>query len=137
MTSETPTPAPAPAVARSPVKAPISTPNRLRKIFGRLFGISAVLSALVLSFLTWWELDIRPRTDDAYLRANIVGIAANVSGYITELAVVDNQKVAIGDLLFRVDPRPYQAELDVALANLAYVDLEIQALKDAIWCSIS
>ncbi len=132
MTSETPTPAPAPAVARSPVKAPISTPNRLRKIFGRLFGISAVLSALVLSFLTWWELDIRPRTDDAYLRANIVGIAANVSGYITELAVVDNQKVAIGDLLFRVDPRPYQAELDVALANLAYVDLEIQALKDAI-----
>lgn len=51
-----------------------------------------VSAALLLSFLTWWELDIRPRTDDAYLRANIVGIAANVSGYITELNVVDNQK---------------------------------------------
>ncbi len=91
-----------------------------------------IVSALGLSFLTWWELDIRPRTDDAYLRANIVGIAANVSGYITELAVVDNQKVQVGDLLFRVDVRPYQAELDVAVANLGYVDLEILGLEDAI-----
>ena len=91
-----------------------------------------VVAALLLSFLTWWELDIRPRTDDAYLRANIVGIAANVSGYITELNVVDNQKVNVGDLLFRVDVRPYQAELDLAIANLGLVDLEIIALKDAI-----
>lgn len=111
---------------------PANSSRRTKVICGRAFGIASVLSAVVLSFLTWWELDIRPRTDDAYLRANIVGIAANVSGYITELAVVDNQKVTIGDLLFRVDVRPYQAELDVALANLAYVDLEIQALKDAI-----
>ncbi len=134
MTSESAKPsteAPKPSNPASPA-ASVKSSTRLKKIFGRLFGISAVLCAFVLSFLTWWELDIRPRTDDAYLRANIVGIAANVSGYITELSVVDNQKVNIGDLLFRVDVRPYQAELDFALANLAYVDLEIQALKDAI-----
>ena len=107
-------------------------PSAWKKNLGRAFGISMVLSALLLSFLTWWELDIRPRTDDAYLRANIVGIAANVSGYITELNVVDNQKVNVGDLLFRVDVRPYQAELDLAVANLRLVDLEIIALKDAI-----
>ena len=103
-----------------------------KKVLGRIFGISMVVAALLLSFLTWWELDIRPRTDDAYLRANIVGIAANVSGYITELNVVDNQKVNVGDLLFRVDVRPYQAELDLAIASLGLVDLEIIALKDAI-----
>ena len=134
MTSEPAKPTtetPKPANPVSPVVIQKSS-LRLKKIFGRLFGISAVICALVLSFLTWWELDIRPRTDDAYLRANIVGIAANVSGYITELAVVDNQKVNVGDLLFRVDVRPYQAELDYAIANLGYVDLEIQALKDAI-----
>ena len=125
------TESPKPTNPVSPVVSQKSS-LRLKKIFGRLFGISAVLTALALSFLTWWELDIRPRTDDAYLRANIVGIAANVSGYITELAVVDNQKVSVGDLLFRVDVRPYQAELDFAIANLGYVDLEIQALKDAI-----
>jgi multidrug efflux system membrane fusion protein len=98
----------------------------------RLFSAAMVVLALVLSFLTWWELDIRPRTDDAYLRANIVGIAANVSGYVTELNVVDNQEVKVGDLLFRVDVRPYQAALDLAVANLGYVDLEIQALADVI-----
>lgn len=109
-----------------------SVGERARRVGGRAFGVASVAAAVVLSFLTWWELDIRPRTDDAYLRANIVGIAANVSGYITELAVVDNQRVKVGDLLFRVDVRPYQAVLDLAVANLGYVDLEIQALKDAI-----
>ena len=81
--------------------------NATRRLIGRLFGISMVVSSVVLSFVTWWELDIRPRTDDAYMRANIVGIAANVSGYVTELAVVDNQRVKVGDLLFKVDVRPY------------------------------
>jgi len=106
--------------------------NQVKKIIGRMVGYCFIFLALLLSFLTWWELDIRPRTDDAYLRANVVGIAANVSGYITELGVVDNQIVKVGDLLFRVDVRPYQAELDYAIANLAFVDLEIEALKDTI-----
>jgi len=129
-------PDPAPAPAPIPVVAapkPARPANKIAKrIIGRIVGISFILAALILSFLTWWELDIRPRTDDAYLRANVVGIAANVSGYITELAVVDNQRVNVGDLLFRVDVRPYQAALDVAVANLAFVNLEIQALQDAI-----
>ena len=127
--TKTATTAPKSQRTSMPVAPP---PPSHKKILGRIFGISMVVAALLLSFLTWWELDIRPRTDDAYLRANIVGIAANVSGYITELNVVDNQKVNVGDLLFRVDVRPYQAELDLAIANLGLVDLEIIALKDAI-----
>ena len=107
-------------------------PQHMRPLIGRLFGILSVVSVVMLSFITWWELDIRPRTDDAYLRANIVGIASNVAGYVTELAVVDNQQVEVGDLLFRIDVRPFQAALDVAVANLAFVDLEIRALTDAI-----
>jgi multidrug resistance efflux pump len=118
----------APATAAKP-RPPV---DRTRRVIGRVFGVSMIVSAVVLSFITWWELDIRPRTDDAYMRANIVGIAANVSGYVTELAVVDNQRVKVGDLLFRVDVRPYQAALDLAVANLGYVDLEIKALEDVI-----
>jgi multidrug resistance efflux pump len=117
---------PAPAPKPPP---PIDWP---RRAIGRVFGISMIVSAMILSLVTWWELDIRPRTDDAYMRANIVGIAANVSGYVTELAVVDNQRVKVGDLLFKVDVRPYQAALDLAVANLGYVDLEIKALEDVI-----
>ena len=122
-------PKPAPAATPAP---PTGDDARMRRLIGRVFGVSMVVSAVVLSFVTWWELDIRPRTDDAYMRANIVGIAANVSGYVTELAVVDNQRVKVGDLLFKVDVRPYQAALDLAVANLGYVDLEIKALEDVI-----
>ena len=111
MSEEATNPAAVPAPAPSPPPAPAPAPAdaRARRLIGRVFGISMVVSAAVLSFITWWELDIRPRTDDAYMRANIVGIAANVSGYVTELAVVDNQRVKVGDLLFKVDVRPYQA----------------------------
>ncbi|MFM7808512.1 MAG: biotin/lipoyl-binding protein, partial [Planctomycetota bacterium] len=116
----------------SPAAKPAASIDHTRRVIGRVFGISMIVSAVVLSFITWWELDIRPRTDDAYMRANIVGIAANVSGYVTDLAVVDNQRVKVGDLLFKVDVRPYQAALDLAVANLGFVDLEIKALEDVI-----
>ena len=59
-----------------------------------------------------------PRTDDAYVRANTIGIAPHVAGPIVELPIVDNQRVSAGDLLFVVDPRPYQAILDQARAQL-------------------
>lgn len=114
------------------MKRPTHGPLWWKRMAGRAFVAASIVSAVALSFLTWWELDIRPRTDDAYMRANIVGIAANVGGYVTELAVVDNQRVKVGDLLFRVDVRPYQAAFDLAAANLGYVDLEIKALEDAI-----
>jgi multidrug resistance efflux pump len=73
-----------------------------------------------------------PRTDDAYVRANVVGVAPQVSGTIVELPVRDNQHVKAGDLLFVVDPRPYQAELDLAQARLALTNLQIEALDRAI-----
>ena len=75
---------------------------------------------------------VYPRTDDAYVRANSVGIAPHVSGPITELPIVDNQYVKQGDLLFVVDPRPYQSALDAATAKLQLTDLNIKALEDAI-----
>jgi multidrug resistance efflux pump len=73
-----------------------------------------------------------PRTDDAYVRANNVGIAPHVSGPIVSLPVVDNQRVERGDLLFIVDPRPYNSALDRAQAALMLTNLEIKALQDSI-----
>ena len=55
------------------------------------------------------------------MRANLVGIA-RVSGPIVDLLVVDNQRVAEGDVLFVVDPRPYEATLAEAEADLALID---------------
>jgi multidrug resistance efflux pump len=103
-----------------------------RKIVGRLLGVAIVLGAVVLGVFTWRELYRFPRTDDAYVRANTVGIAPHVSGPIVELNVVDNQRVAQGELLFVVDPRPYQSSVDRAKAKLELTNLEIRGYEHAV-----
>ena len=76
-------------------------------MLGRLVGAGIVLGAVGLSLLVYASLVTHPRTDDAYVRANTIGIAPHVSGPIVALPIVDNQPVKQGDVLFVVDPRPY------------------------------
>jgi multidrug efflux system membrane fusion protein len=49
-----------------------------------------------------------------------------------QLNVVDNQAVQRGDLLFLVDPRPYEVDLAEALANMELVELQIRGYQDKI-----
>ena len=114
-------PAPEPASRRFPLP-----------LVGRVVGIAIVVSALVVSALTWRLTDVHPRTDDAAVRANVVGIAPHVSGPIVELHVVDNQRVKAGDLLFVVDPRPYEARLSRMRAELALTRKEVEALERSV-----
>jgi membrane fusion protein, multidrug efflux system len=99
---------------------------------GQLLSAIIVIAAIVLGVFVTHQYYRYPRTDDAYVRANVVGIAPHVSGPIIELPVIDNQHVRQGDLLFVVDPRPYQAALDLAVAKLQLTDLDIKAYRDAI-----
>jgi multidrug efflux system membrane fusion protein len=66
------------------------------------------------------------------VRADTVGIAPRVSGPIIDLPIRDNQRVKKGDILFIVDPRPYQAELDSAVATVDLTNLQIGALGNSI-----
>ncbi len=109
-----------------------SARDRRRRILGRLVGSAIVVGALALSAWVYVLSFVHPRTDDAYVRANVVGVAAHVSGPIVELPIVDNQPVEEGDLLFVVDPRPYQAALDLAQARLELTELEVRALEDGV-----
>jgi membrane fusion protein (multidrug efflux system) len=68
-------------------------------------------------------------TDDAFVRAAKESVNARVAGQVVEIAVRDNQRVRKGDLLFRIDPEPYQIAIDQAEARLGSARLEIDALK--------
>jgi len=105
---------------------------RALRIAGRLLGAAIVIAAIALSSNVARLYYVYPRTDDAYVRANVVGIAAHVSGPIVQMPIVDNQHVKPGDLLFVVDPRPYRSVLDRAQAELALTNLQIKALEDSI-----
>ena len=80
----------------------------------------------------WNQMQRYPRTDDAYIRANTIGMAPRVFGQIVDLPIVDNQFVHAGDLVYRLDPRPYEVALARAEARLAVVEFEVRALADAI-----
>ena len=81
------------------------------RLLGRLLGVAIVVATVVLGGYVYAALYRHPRTDDAYVRANTIGIAPHVGGPIVELPIVDNQRVRQGDLLFVVDPRPYESVL--------------------------
>lgn len=68
-------------------------------------------------------------TDNAFIRAAKVSVNARVSGQAVEIAVRDNQRVRQGQVLFRIDPEPYQIAVDQAEARLASARLQIDGLK--------
>ena len=58
-------------------------------------------------------------TDDAFIAARSFSMAPKVSGYITAVPVTDNQHVAAGEVIARIDDRDYRVALDQAKAQLA------------------
>jgi len=68
-------------------------------------------------------------TDDAFVRAAKVSINARIPGQVVKVAVIDNQPVKAGQLLFEVDPEPYRIAVEQAEAGLNSARLQVQALK--------
>ena len=103
-----------------------------RRLVGRVLGGMIVAGAAVAVVVTLLQWETRPQTDDATVRANFVGIAPQVSGHIVELRIRDNQFVQTGDLLFVVDPRPYEIAAARARANLALTRKEVAGLRNGL-----
>jgi membrane fusion protein (multidrug efflux system) len=68
-------------------------------------------------------------TEDAALMAGQAAVASNVSGQVVSIEVHDNQVVKAGQVLFRIDPRAYQAAVDEAEAQLASARTQIQSKR--------
>jgi len=92
---------------------------------GRIISAAIVLAAVVTGLLVLRQVTDNPRTDDAEVFANYIGMAPLVNGPITHLYVSDNQFVKQGDPLFEIDPRPYAYAL-------AHAESDQQALKGQI-----
>lgn len=78
--------------------------------------LAVALLALLAGWWLWHFYMIAPWTRDARVRADVVTIAPDVSGWVVELKVRDNQQVQAGDLLMSIDRERYQAALDKARA---------------------
>src|SRR5258707_6643622 len=97
----------------------------MRNRLGRSLSICIVAAALILGAVVLYLPNHYPRTDDAEILANFIGIAPQVEGPIIRLNVHDNQFVTKGTLLFEIDDRPYRYALAQALSEQAALEGQI------------
>jgi multidrug resistance efflux pump len=101
--------------------------------FGWLLGRFAVTAIAVgVAAVIGWQLWIyyleAPWTRDGRVRADVVQVAADVSGLVSEVLVRDNQEVKKDQIFFRIDPARFQIALRDAQAN---VDSKLAAAQEA------
>jgi multidrug efflux system membrane fusion protein len=93
---------------------------------GRLISMITVASAILSLALVIRLTSIHPRTDDATVFANFIGIAPVVEGPVVHLAVQDNQFVHKGDLLYEIDDLPYRYALQQARSEREALEGDIR-----------
>ncbi|MDB5602897.1 MAG: secretion protein HylD [Xanthobacteraceae bacterium] len=71
-------------------------------------------------------------TDDAFIAARQFALSAKVSGYVTAVPVTDNQHVAVGGVIARLDDRDYRVALEQAQAQVAVAQANIQNIDAQI-----
>lgn len=104
-----------------------SAPERNRwRLPLMILGPLVVIGGATLFYLLGGRYE---STDDAYLRAPQASISANISGRVVAIDVHDNQRVARGDVLFRLDDAPYRIAVAEADAQLARAKLEVEELR--------
>lgn len=103
-----------------------------RSAVGKLLSVAIVAGAVLLGVVVVGRVVRHPQTDDATVMADTINVVPEVPGRIVELHVVDNQAVKEGDLLFVIDPRPYELGVARARAEVAALDAEISFSKRRI-----
>jgi membrane fusion protein (multidrug efflux system) len=105
-----------------------------------LIGLVVLLAVGAILGLNWWTHGrFVQTTDDAYLHADQVTVAPKVSGYVDQVYVAENQTVAPGQPLARIDARSYQAVLaqqsaaiDARRADIALSERQLAQQEAAI-----
>ncbi len=101
-------------------------PGRLKRLIGLSLGVLALVGMIVGGIVYWLQARHFETTDDAFVDAYTTQVAPRVAGQVTQLLFSDNQHVAVGQVLLRIDPRDYEARLDQARAQQASAEASLQ-----------
>ena len=115
----------APAPARVAAKPARSIRERLRRPL--MLAVPILLALFGAGY--YFAEEPYVSTDDAFVRAAKITVNARVAGQAVEIAVHDNQRVRQGQVLFRIDPEPYQIAVDQAAARLRSARIQVNSLK--------
>ena len=126
----TPLPRPEREAKRPPLaRAGRGVARLVRGVIRLVLLVGVPLVGAVYGAGYWVESGRFVTTDNAYIRADKVAVAAEVKGRVVEVPVSTNDTVAWGTVLFRIDDEPFRIALEEAEAQLSMVRTEIAALR--------
>ncbi|MDA1118551.1 MAG: HlyD family secretion protein [Proteobacteria bacterium] len=107
----------------------MSSPRQTRGLTRALLllGVPLVAGAVALHYYA--EGGRHVETDNAYVKAHIIAVSAEVAGRVAQVAVRENQVVRAGQLLFGIDSAPFELAVARADAQLANVRTEVETLR--------
>jgi membrane fusion protein (multidrug efflux system) len=118
-----------PVTDPAPIVQGVDAPSPRRRRLRAPLLLAAPIVAIVLGLFFYLGGGRYQETDNGYIQSGLVPVSASVSGPVVSIAVVNNQRVRVGDILFRIDPAPYQAAVDEAAAELANARAQVSALR--------
>ena len=101
-------------------------------VVGIIVALVIVIGTVFSGWLYFQRAANNPLSEDAVLTASIVNVAATIAGRVVTIAVVDNQRVAEGDLLFAIDPEPYRLAVAQVTADLRLAEATRDAQRRTI-----
>ena len=122
---------------QDPAAPPAEEQRNRHSVLGWAVVGTIILVATVVCCLAVLRAVTHPRTDDAEVFANFIGMAPQVDGPIMELPIQDNEYVHAGTLLFVIDERPYRYALERALSDQAALEGQIEDRRRYINSQVS
>jgi membrane fusion protein (multidrug efflux system) len=102
--------------------------RRLRLALFVAAGLAVLIAVIFYGHVYWTSGRFMVSTDDAYLQADSVAISPEVAGYVAAVPVQDNEEVAPGQVLARIDDRDYRTALASSQANADAAEAAIDVL---------
>ena len=114
------------AVTAETLSEPGAAEPRNWKRLAIMFAVPLLIAAVGLYF--WLVSGRTVSTDNAYVKQDVTAISTQVNGPVSAVYVRENQHVNRGDILYRIDPAPFEAGLHAAQAQLAAAELQTNQL---------
>jgi membrane fusion protein, multidrug efflux system len=99
---------------------------------GKLISLMIIMLAAAIALYTLHGTYVYPTTSDSSIDADVEHVAAAVGGRVLEIPVVENARVAKGDLLFQIDPVPYQLAVAQAEADLHIAEAQLETQRRVV-----
>jgi membrane fusion protein (multidrug efflux system) len=128
MANQEPSPS-APAPSAAAPGAPPVPPRKPRRWLRSTLLLLGPLVALTVGAYVYYTSGRVVETDNAYVKADVGLVSAEIAGPIDSVKVRENQRVNAGDVLFTIDNRPFNVAFDRANAQLSAIDDFVEATR--------